>query len=386
MSSEGQLYSLLFSREEIDDANATWIAAQSTTKAGEFSEALQVYFEEVKNPISFELYSHRQIVEYGFHCNKGDYDKIQAGIHVMLGGAWIAPREDYTYQVSDNAVILGSEFTSLCAHAMAYLTYHELVCEVMSPLLNVLSLLPVEQHCIIQFVVSAYPDDAKRNFEMRLSMFWWLLVYLRNPYQWFWPGTYERHLWANKRMKGPMFHTNLRILLWEEDRSGGDPDIEREQLESLELSMESLHCPLRYQDMHALGICKRDKTFIGPKTLEPFQKRELKRPYVLSGDELATYYHPIYIHKHPHVKSLLAATASLPPGLSGMPRTPAWSFFAHTRHQGVREPFGIKRVDRLGQLHVLGKSGSGKSKLLELLIREDLKHGKGFAFIDCHGD
>ncbi len=47
---------------------------------------------------------------------------------------------------------------------------------------------------------------------------------------------------------------------------------------------------------------------------------------------------------------------------------------------------GIKRADRLRHLYVIGKSGVGKTKLLELLIRADVFFGHGVCVIDPHGD
>ncbi|MEK7615740.1 MAG: type IV secretion system DNA-binding domain-containing protein [Patescibacteria group bacterium] len=48
--------------------------------------------------------------------------------------------------------------------------------------------------------------------------------------------------------------------------------------------------------------------------------------------------------------------------------------------------FGLKRVDRRRHLYIIGKSGVGKSKLLELLVRQDVAHGQGLCFMDPHGD
>ena len=48
--------------------------------------------------------------------------------------------------------------------------------------------------------------------------------------------------------------------------------------------------------------------------------------------------------------------------------------------------FGIKREDRRRHLYVVGKSGVGKSKLLELLVRQDIAFGHGLCFMDPHGD
>jgi type IV secretory pathway TraG/TraD family ATPase VirD4 len=54
-------------------------------------------------------------------------------------------------------------------------------------------------------------------------------------------------------------------------------------------------------------------------------------------------------------------------------------------HNGHRR-FGIKQADRLSHVYIIGKTGVGKSTLLENLARQDLEAGRGFALIDPHGD
>ena len=48
--------------------------------------------------------------------------------------------------------------------------------------------------------------------------------------------------------------------------------------------------------------------------------------------------------------------------------------------------FGMKRVDRRRHLYIIGKSGVGKSKLLELMLRQDIAYGHGLCLMDPHGD
>ena len=49
-------------------------------------------------------------------------------------------------------------------------------------------------------------------------------------------------------------------------------------------------------------------------------------------------------------------------------------------------PFGIRQTDRLSHIYLIGKTGVGKSTMLEHLARQDLAAGRGFALIDPHGD
>jgi DNA helicase HerA-like ATPase len=60
--------------------------------------------------------------------------------------------------------------------------------------------------------------------------------------------------------------------------------------------------------------------------------------------------------------------------------------FAKTdfRHQTLT--FGIKRSDRRAHLYILGKTGTGKSTLLETLMMDDARKNYGFALLDPHGD
>lgn len=65
---------------------------------------------------------------------------------------------------------------------------------------------------------------------------------------------------------------------------------------------------------------------------------------------------------------------------------PRVTYFARTNFRNQRTPFGIKQADRLAHLYVLGKTGTGKTTLLETLMRQDIARGQGFALLDPHGD
>lgn len=61
------------------------------------------------------------------------------------------------------------------------------------------------------------------------------------------------------------------------------------------------------------------------------------------------------------------------------------TFFAKTDARGKEVPFGIKAKDRTRHVYVIGKTGMGKSTLLENMAVQDIRNGEGFAFIDPHG-
>ena len=62
------------------------------------------------------------------------------------------------------------------------------------------------------------------------------------------------------------------------------------------------------------------------------------------------------------------------------------SYFAETNARNRFRRFGIRQADRLSHVYAIGKTGVGKSTLLEALARQDLEAGRGFCLIDPHGD
>lgn len=66
--------------------------------------------------------------------------------------------------------------------------------------------------------------------------------------------------------------------------------------------------------------------------------------------------------------------------------SPDLTFLGRTNFRNERKLFGIRRADRRQHLYLIGKSGTGKSTLLETMIRQDIVNGFGVAVFDPHGD
>lgn len=61
------------------------------------------------------------------------------------------------------------------------------------------------------------------------------------------------------------------------------------------------------------------------------------------------------------------------------------TYFAATHTRGQRRAFGIRAKDRDKHMYVIGKSGMGKSTMLENMAIQDIQNGEGMIFIDPHG-
>lgn len=61
-------------------------------------------------------------------------------------------------------------------------------------------------------------------------------------------------------------------------------------------------------------------------------------------------------------------------------------YFARTDFRNANRLFGIKRNDRRQHVYVVGKTGTGKSALLNNMIVQDIANGEGLCVVDPHGE
>ena len=62
------------------------------------------------------------------------------------------------------------------------------------------------------------------------------------------------------------------------------------------------------------------------------------------------------------------------------------NFFGITTFRNRKRKFGIKTDDRRRHMYVVGKTGMGKTAMLENMAIQDIQSGKGVGFVDPHGE
>jgi len=108
--------------------------------------------------------------------------------------------------------------------------------------------------------------------------------------------------------------------------------------------------------------------------------------FFLSHEELATLFHPATQTVHSERMAVTPfAELEAPANLASVEGSRAVVLGA-VQHKDDRRPFAIAAGDRRRHCYVVGKTGMGKTTLLENMIRSDIGAGYGVAVIDPHGD
>lgn len=107
------------------------------------------------------------------------------------------------------------------------------------------------------------------------------------------------------------------------------------------------------------------------------------RSPVMNSEELATLFHFPHskYNKQPEIrwqrfKLIKAPTNIAKEGL----------FIGTNEFRGEKKPIYIKNEDRFRHFYVIGQTGTGKSSILSVMARQDLKANRGIAVLDPHGD
>ncbi len=134
---------------------------------------------------------------------------------------------------------------------------------------------------------------------------------------------------------------------------------------------------------------KRKRFKIFPAPIMAFKARVFEHGDLWSCSEIATLFH--FPYQGSIVSNVVESTTKRAPApdilpFQGLVDPRQVSFFGETNYRNEKRIFGIKRIDRRRHLYVVGKTGSGKSKLLELLLISDILSGAGCGLLDPHGD
>ncbi len=115
----------------------------------------------------------------------------------------------------------------------------------------------------------------------------------------------------------------------------------------------------------------------------------LRKGYVLNVTELASLFHlPSITVETPAIVWSNSKVSEPPSNLPILDKTNEddLTVFAQTDFREIKNVFGIKTDDRSRHVYIVGKTGMGKTSLLQNMVVDDMSKGRGVAVVDPHGD
>ncbi len=118
-----------------------------------------------------------------------------------------------------------------------------------------------------------------------------------------------------------------------------------------------------------------------------FLMRDMRRPLrfhkmILCAEELASLFHLPNI-RYNRAPTINWQNYKISPPPANIPQEGI--LLGHNIYRGVKTEIHMKNDDRFRHFYVIGQTGTGKSSILQVMIRQDLKNGKGIAVVDPHG-
>jgi len=132
-----------------------------------------------------------------------------------------------------------------------------------------------------------------------------------------------------------------------------------------------------------------DEFVAGNEIVNAYHKRVIKNGFLINNEELATIYHmPNLMVKTPTIFWVTSKKMEPPVHLPtpGDSESEGLTILGRSNYRGSQQVFGIKPIDRRRHIYIIGKTGMGKSTLLENMVYSDIVAGRGVGIIDPHGD
>lgn len=330
-------------------------------------------------PFSFEILGHNQYTYFYIGCSADDMKLIEGLLYSAFPNCEISKSDDYTNSDTfKGKEIVGTSLKLKKSDIYPINTFEKFEVDSLSGVFSVISKLGREDNAWVQILIRPKTDNWLYHFstswKMRLNNLarrFRLKDYVRlKDKKTFY--TEQNELFVNKTDLKP-FEIEINLASLSSNKANA-----KKNLNALAKSFFQFN----KTDANEFTM---NKIRSGETVKMNFQKRRLTKPFIVSSDELATLYHFPNADHVAHVVHVIAKKHEPPLNLPTQDGDKI-SMFGKTNYHNIFQPFGILREDRRRHLYVVGKSGTGKSKLLEMLIQSDILAGKGVCVLDPHGD
>lgn len=374
-------------RRGASDAVAVYETFWDLVNVKMFMHQLDDLVESRWEPFSLELYAANKMV---YVCMAGTDDMIDVlttGVYSWMGDCEIRDVEDYTQKIGPNTMLVGAEMKLWRPEIYPLKDYRGIPTNSMVPIVTPMSQISENDRMLYQIIVRPLKDTPRLQLKLAMKRAEENFTRHLRARSWLKKGLPVNSLKLIKdKCTGNLLSVSFRIASLTDLPANASKNEKSATLKRLSDNVETLGNALKSfntQDENRFVLGKLES---GKSLISRFQERQFLKPKMFSTVELASIYHPPLLGALPNTAMVLSRKGPPPRNLPTSISDPDICTFGTVNYRDLSTKFGIKRFDRRRHLYVVGKSGSGKSCLMQLLVRNDMDRGLGCAVIDPHGD
>lgn len=323
--------------------------------------------------ISFEIVAKKEDIRFYVSCPHHLMDLVEKQIHGAYPGADIKEIEEYNIFSEQGEVA----FASLIPTGSPYMPiriFRDLPVDPLSSITSVLAKMQEGEGAAIQILVQPAGGKWRSLGQKFISG---TKKNEANPEKASFSVDHKTLEQIEQKISKPGFNVVIRVVVSSHEHEQAEIHLHNIEASFHQFSSEQNHFGKARIPLKGLFI----KDFIYryfPMLNLPF----FKQFGVLNSDELATVFHlPNKSIETAHIYWLNAKRAPAPSQIpsSGL-------YIGKSKYRGVERPIFIGEDDRRRHMYIIGKTGTGKSQLLEEMIIQDIEAGKGVGVVDPHGE
>ena len=330
-------------------------------------------FIKPQDHISFEIVAKREDIRFYVSVPKNIKDLVEKQIHGAYPGADIKEVEEYSI-FSEKGKVAFTALRLRYANHYPMRTYRDLPTDALSLVTSNLAKMSEGEGAVIQVLIQPTGDRWKNIGRSYISK---VKKDEANPEKANFKVNAKLLEAIETKIQKPGFNSVIRIVVSSETKERANLHLKNilasfEQFSSDNNSFWEVKFPIKH--LFLTDFIYRYFPVINLPILRQYS--------VLNSDELASLYHlPNKTIETPYIFWLNAKRAPAP---MSIPET--GMFLGMSKYRGVERPIYLGEDDRRRHMYVIGKTGTGKSQLLEELVMQDINAGRGVAVIDPHGD
>jgi hypothetical protein len=186
---------------------------------------------------------------------------------------------------------------------------------------------------------------------------------------------------VNDKLTQPLFRVSIRALIAMDNKQR-----EKQRVKGVREWLAALAVP-KYQSLHVRRTYSRlqeqYRLFMFKYRLPSLFRRN---SCLLSAAELADLYHFPHAETAKTENVVKSLSKTLPAPLSLKNGASFDVILGRNHHHGTVTDIGLTSAERERHVYIIGGTGNGKTTMMLYAMIQDLNKGKGFAFVDPHGD